>query len=65
MDLYIRRGEWGGGSKAEYLEITPDNESENRYHLIIRGENSLPHPGIEPSPSNIGDQFAWSECAGS
>ena len=29
--------------------------------IIIRGENSPPQQGIEPSPSNIGDEFAWSQ----
>ena len=41
-----------GGSKPEYPEKNPDNQSENRYHI-----SSPPQPGIEPSPSNIGDHF--------
>ena len=49
-----------GGSNPEYLEKSPDNQSENRYH-IYRGKNSSPQPGIEPLPSDIGDKFAWSE----
>ena len=31
----------------------------------MRGENPSPLPGIEPSPSNTGGQFTWSERAGS
>ena len=60
MDFYLRE-------TAEFPKKPPDNKSENRYHIIIRGENSQPQPGIEPSPytSNIGDKFAWSERAGS
>ena len=27
---------------------------------IITGENSPPQVGIEPSPCNFGDKFAWS-----
>ena len=43
----------------------PDNQPENRYDIIIRGEDSPHQPGIEPSsPSNAGDKFAWSERAG-
>ena len=33
------------GSKPEYQEKPPDNQSENRYHIIIRGEKSPPRPG--------------------
>ena len=44
-----------GGGNPEYPEKTPDKQPENRYHIIIRGELSPPQPGIEPSPSNIGD----------
>ena len=40
------------GRKPEYPEKAPDNQPENRYHIIIRGENSPPQPGIEPSPCN-------------
>ena len=45
------------GSKPEYPKKTPNNQSENRYHVIIRGE--IHHT------SNIGDKFVWSERAGS
>ena len=46
--------------KPEYLEKTPDNQSENQYHIIC--ENSPTQQGVDPSPSNIGDKFAWSKC---
>ena len=63
MGLYLSKR---GVSKPEYPEKTPDNQPENQYHIMIRGENSPPRPGIEPPPSpNSGDKFAWSERAGS
>ena len=61
VDLYLRGRGGGGGSKPDYPEKPPDNQPENRYHIIIRGEHISPQLGIEPSPSNIGDKFAWSE----
>ena len=60
-----REREGGWGDKPEYPEKNPDNQPENLYYIIIRGENSQPQQGIEPAPSNIGDKFAWSERAGS
>ena len=64
MDLYLREGGGEGVNKPEYPEKTPDNQPENRYHIIIRGENSPPQPGIEPSPSNHGDKCVWTERVG-
>ena len=43
-----------GGNKPGYPRRKPfDNQSENQYHIIIRGEKSPSQPGIEPSPANI------------
>ena len=52
-----------GGSNPEYPEKT--HKLVRKSASRIRGKNSPPQPGIEPSPSNIGDQLAWSERAGS
>ena len=39
----------GGGGKPEYPpEKKADIKSDNRYHIIIRGENAPPQPGIKP-----------------
>ena len=62
MEFYVRVGEQTG-VPAEKTLRQPVRKSVP--HNIIRGENSLPQPGIEPSPSNIGDKFAWSECTSS
>ena len=61
MDLYLREVTENRSTRRK----KPDNQPEkNRYLIIIRGENSPSQPGIEPSPSNIGDNFAQSERAG-
>ena len=54
-DIYLREG-------GANLEETPDNQSKDRYHMVWEVKMHPP-TGIEPSPSNIGDKFAWSESA--
>ena len=55
----------GGGQTGVPGEKPQDNQPENRYHIIIRGKNAPPQTGIEPAPSDIDDQLASSEHAGS
>ena len=59
MDLYLREG----GNKQGYPEKNPWLAA--RKSVPHRGKNESPQPGIEPSPSNIGDQFAWWQRADS
>ena len=51
--FYPREGGMGGGTKL--LEKT--------WQSHITGKNPPPQPGTEPSPTNLGDTFACSECA--
>ena len=51
------------GSKQEYPENNPDNQSKRSYCIGCKMWK-IQHParmGLEPSPSNTGGQFAWSE----
>ena len=70
MDFLFYRRE--GGASQSSRRKTPTNSPKIciTYMIFIilyniRGENSLPQPGIEPTSSNIGDTFVWSEHAGS
>ena len=66
-----REGERGGrgeGGTPDYPEKNLTSSSKkNRYdiNMYIKGENSPPRLGIEPSTSNNGNKFAWPERAGS
>ena len=44
-----------GGSKPEYLEKTPREPAPKPVPHIITGKNSPHRQGIEPSPSDPGD----------
>ena len=41
------------GSKLEYPEKTPDNQSENRYHIISEVENHHLNQGSKPHPLTL------------
>ena len=58
MGLSLRERERERAINRSTRRKTIDNQSKNKYHIIIRGDNLLPpKPGIEPSPSNIGDKL--------
>ena len=63
MDLYLKNAEQTGVPGETPRQPVRKSVS----HIFIRGENSPLRPGIEPSPSNIGDKLnlSWSERAGS
>ena len=51
-------GEGGGGNQPGVPEENPRQPvRKSAPHIRARGENSPPQ--LEPSPSNIGDEFAW------
>ena len=58
MDLDVREG-----GRGEQTAVPGENPRQpvrkSVSHNNIRGEQSPPQPEIEPSPSNIGDKFAW------
>ena len=59
-----RRG--GGEQTGVPGEKTPTtNPRIGTTYLSLEVKTHRPKPGIEPSPSNFGDKFAWSERAGS
>ena len=66
MDLSLRERETERQRrKLEYQERKkPDNQSDNRYHIIIRGENAQPQPGMEPSASKMSFNEVTQEQAG-
>ena len=53
--------------RGEQTRVRRENPQQQAPKLVphIRGKNSLSQPGIKPSPSNISNKFAWSECIGS
>ena len=67
MDRHqTERGGWGGGGGATGLPgESPRQHARKSIPHSIGGDKSPCQPRIEPSPSNIGDNFPRSELAGS
>ena len=58
MDLYLREGQGkgrrrgGGGSKPEYPKETPDNQSEDWYH-VVEVKMHCPNQGSNVDPLTL------------
>ena len=61
MDLYLREG----GANRSTRRKPPTTSPKIGIAVILEVTIHSPKSGIEPSPSNISDKFAWSERAGS